>query len=82
MALQIAVVRETDAKGPFSSTVLAVVVVKDVLLFICLAMNLEFATMVSTAEPVCQHCACTAASMHSTEHAQHRACTAHSMHST
>ena len=44
--LQIAVVRETDAKGPFCATVLAVVVVKDVLLFICLAMNLEVANMV------------------------------------
>lgn len=48
LVLQIAVVRETDAKGPFCSTVLAVVVVKDVLLFICLAMNLEFANIVSS----------------------------------
>ena len=44
--VQIAVMRETDAKGPFCSTVMAVVVVKDVLLFVCLAMNLEFANMV------------------------------------
>ena len=51
--LQIAVVRETDAKGPFSSTVLAVVVVKDVLLFICLAMNLEFANMVGSCSGCC-----------------------------
>ena len=45
--LQIAVMRESDARGPFCSTVMAVVVVKDVLLFVCLAMNLEFANMVS-----------------------------------
>ena len=38
--------READARGPFCSTVMAVVVVKDVLLFVCLAMNLEFANMV------------------------------------
>lgn len=38
--------RESDARGPFCSTVMAVVVVKDVLLFVCLAMNLEFANMV------------------------------------
>lgn len=44
--MQIAVIRETDAKGPFCSTVMAVVVVKDVLLFMCLAINLEFANMV------------------------------------
>lgn len=44
--MQIAVMRECDAKGPFCSTVMAVVVVKDVLLFVCLAMNLEFANMV------------------------------------
>ena len=43
---QIAVMRECDARGPFCSTVMAVVVVKDVLLFVCLAMNLEFANMV------------------------------------
>ena len=46
VCLQIAVMREMDAKGPFCSTVMAVVVVKDVLLFVCLAMNLEFANMV------------------------------------
>lgn len=45
-AFQIAVMRESDARGPFCSTVMAVVVVKDVLLFVCLAMNLEFANMV------------------------------------
>lgn len=46
-AIQIAVMRESDARGPFCSTVMAVVVVKDVLLFVCLAINLEFANMVS-----------------------------------
>lgn len=45
-AIQIAVMRESDARGPFCSTVMAVVVVKDVLLFVCLAINLEFANMV------------------------------------
>ena len=45
-AIQIAVIRESDARGPFCSTVMAVVVVKDVLLFVCLATNLEFANMV------------------------------------
>lgn len=50
-ASAIAVMRECDAKGPFCSTVMAVVVVKDVLLFVCLAMNLEFANMAMVAAP-------------------------------
>ncbi|DBA69525.1 TPA: hypothetical protein ACH3X2_012726 [Trebouxia sp. C0005] len=50
-ASAIAVLRETDARGPFCSTVMAVVVVKDVLLFVCLAMNLEFANMAMVAAP-------------------------------
>lgn len=58
-AMQIAVMRECDAKGPFCSTVMAVVVVKDVLLFVCLAMNLEFANMVRGS--VCPHCLTTTA---------------------
>ena len=52
--VQIAVMRETDAKGPFCSTVMAVVVVKDVLLFVCLAMNLEFANMVRQCQSNCK----------------------------
>ena len=45
--LQIAVVKETGGKGPYCSLILAVVVMKDVLVFICFALNVEFARMVS-----------------------------------
>ena len=38
--------RETDAKGPFCSLIMSVVVVKDVLLFMCFAINVEFARVV------------------------------------
>ena len=41
-----AVLRETDAKGPFCSLIMSVVVVKDVLLFMCFAINVEFARVV------------------------------------
>lgn len=40
-------VKETGGKGPYCSLVLAVVVMKDVLVFICFAVNLEFTRMVS-----------------------------------
>ena len=43
---QVAVLRETDAKGPFCSLIMSVVVVKDVLLFMCFAINVEFARVV------------------------------------
>lgn len=49
VVLQIAVVKETGGKGPYCSLILAVVVMKDVLVFICFALNLEFARMVSAA---------------------------------
>ena len=40
-ALQIAVLKETEGKGPYCSLVMAVVVVKDVLLFAAFAVNIE-----------------------------------------
>lgn len=46
MILQIAVVKETGGKGPYCSLILAVVVMKDVLVFVCFALNVEFARMV------------------------------------
>lgn len=46
LLVQIAVVKETGGKGPYCSLILAVVVMKDVLVFICFALNLEFARMV------------------------------------
>ena len=45
-AVQIAVLKETDGKGPYCSLVMAVVVVKDVLLFACFAVNMELARAV------------------------------------
>ena len=45
--MQIAVVKETGGKGPYCSLILAVVVMKDVLVFVCFALNVEFARMVS-----------------------------------
>lgn len=47
---QIAVLRETEAQGPFCSLVMAVVVVKDVLVFVAFAANLE---VVSTVRAAC-----------------------------
>ena len=44
--VQVAVIRETDAKGPFCTLVMSVVVIKDVLLFVCFAINVEFARVV------------------------------------
>ncbi|PSC70125.1 monovalent Cation:Proton antiporter-1 family [Micractinium conductrix] len=45
-ASAIAVLKETDGKGPYCSLVMAVVVVKDVLLFACFAVNMELARAV------------------------------------
>lgn len=44
--MQIAVLKETGGKGPYCSLVLAVVVMKDVLVFVCFALNLEFVRVV------------------------------------
>lgn len=46
--LQIAVLKETDGKGPYCSLVMAVVVVKDVLLFAVFATNVELAKAVTS----------------------------------
>ncbi len=48
-ALQIAVLKETEGKGPYCSLVMAVVVVKDVLLFVTFAVNIELARAVTSA---------------------------------
>ena len=47
LLLQIAVLKETDGRGPFCSLVMAVVVVKDVVTFVCFAINMEIAGVVS-----------------------------------
>ena len=48
--MQIAVLRETEAAGPYCSLVMAVVVVKDVLVFIAFAANLEVVSAVRSVE--------------------------------
>eukprot|EP00891_Asterochloris_glomerata_P006082 jgi/Astpho2/6082/fgenesh1_pg.00084_%23_67_t len=50
-ASAIAVLKETEGRGPFCSLVMAVVVVKDVVTFICFAINLEAASVVMRKEP-------------------------------
>ena len=42
-----AVLKETDGRGPFSSLTMAVVIVKDVVVFVCFAINIEMANVVS-----------------------------------
>ena len=46
IGMQMAVLRETDGKGPFSSLTMAVVIVKDVVVFVCFAINIEIANVV------------------------------------
>ena len=43
---QIAVLKETDGRGPYSSLIMAVVIVKDVLVFACFAVNIETSRVV------------------------------------
>ncbi len=50
--VQIAVLKETAGKGTFCSLVMAVVVVKDILVFCCFAVNLEMSTVVNTSAPM------------------------------
>jgi Kef-type K+ transport system membrane component KefB len=47
-ASAIAVLRETQGKGPFCSLALAVVVVKDILVFVAFAVNIEVAKVVGS----------------------------------
>lgn len=44
--VQIAVLKETGGRGPYSSLVMAVVIVKDVVVFICFAVNIEVSDVV------------------------------------
>ena len=44
--VQMAVLKETDGRGPFASLTMAVVIVKDVIVFTCFAVNIEMADMV------------------------------------
>ena len=53
MGRQVAILRETDGKGPYCSLVMAVIVVKDVIVFMCFAINIEFVRVVRT--PVSHH---------------------------
>lgn len=43
-----AVLKETDGRGPFASLTMAVVIVKDVVVFVCFAINIEMANVVRT----------------------------------
>ncbi|BDA45644.1 hypothetical protein COCOBI_07-4310 [Coccomyxa sp. Obi] len=45
-ASMIAVLKETGGRGPYSSLVMAVVIVKDVVVFICFAVNIEMSDVV------------------------------------
>ena len=38
--------KETDGRGPYSSLIMAVVIVKDVLVFACFAVNIETSRVV------------------------------------
>ena len=49
--MQIAVLKETAGKGTFCSLIMAVVVVKDILVFCCFAINLELSTVVHMSVP-------------------------------
>ena len=42
-----AVLKETEGRGPFASLIMAVVIVKDVVVFICFAINIEMADAVN-----------------------------------
>ena len=42
-----AVLKETEGRGPFASLIMAVVIVKDVVVFVCFAINIEMADAVS-----------------------------------
>jgi hypothetical protein len=46
LLLQIAVLKEMDAKGPFVSLVMGVVVLKDVVVIVLFALNMELVPMV------------------------------------
>ena len=45
--VQMAVLKETEGRGPFASLIMAVVIVKDVVVFVCFAVNIEMADLVS-----------------------------------
>lgn len=51
--VQIAVLKETEGKGPYCSLVMAVVVLKDVLVFVCFALNIELAKAVRASWAFC-----------------------------
>ena len=54
---QFAVLKETEGRGPYCSLVMAVVVTKDVLVFICFSLNVELSALVPPAlPPPCQPC--------------------------
>lgn len=54
--VQMAVLKETEGRGPFASLIMAVVIVKDVVVFICFAINIEMADAVSlSAMPSVNH---------------------------
>lgn len=55
---QIAVLKEMDGKGPFCSLVMAVVVVKDVIVIIAFALNIELIRSVSVMAGFSLYTAC------------------------
>ena len=56
----LAILREVDAQGPFSSLVLAVTVISDVLVMVLFSVNLELVVVMYEVQPVgCMHEDCT-----------------------
>lgn len=53
---QIAVLKETEGRGPYCSLVMAVVVTKDVLVFICFSLNVEISALVRLARQLLHLC--------------------------
>ncbi|GAB4816047.1 hypothetical protein N2152v2_003093 [Parachlorella kessleri] len=49
-ASAIAILKETEGKGPYCSLVMAVVVFKDVLVFVCFALNIQLAKAATRSE--------------------------------
>ncbi len=56
LSLQIAVLKEVEGKGPFCSLVMGVVVLKDVLVIVAFAVNMQLVPMVRWGEEMAQPC--------------------------
>jgi hypothetical protein len=62
--LQIAVLKEMDAKGPFVSLVMGVVVLKDVVVIVAFALTMELVPLVRPDTHLRQHQAANAEPLH------------------